>query len=112
MSTREPRADDGETRKAKAKPADDFDYVLEKDEEAITPLRARKRDWRALLETLRSNETYEDLEKIERDADVAKTADARRRIPTKTLGWSAGPAFPVKSAGSKYVYRSPPTAAL
>jgi hypothetical protein len=75
-------------RRSNAKPADaePFDYVsAEKDEETAFPLRARKRDWRALLKPLRSEQTYEDLEKIECEVGPAKTADTRRRIPINEL---------------------------
>jgi hypothetical protein len=73
----------------KAKPADaeDFDYVSERNErgfEAVTTLRARRRNWRELLDPLMSNETYEDLVNIERNA-VAKAADGPRRIPISEI---------------------------
>jgi hypothetical protein len=45
-------------RQRKARAPEDFDYVSEKDEGSFgEALRARRRNWRELLDTLRSDET-------------------------------------------------------
>jgi hypothetical protein len=65
------------TKKTKKLP-EGFDYVSSDEQRDGASLRASKRDWRALLSERRENDTYEDLEKIERAAaSTAKTADTR-----------------------------------